>query len=127
MESVKSYMTARAYTIGAEQLLPEARQLMTLHGIRHLPVLRNGKLHGVISDRDLKLAFAVDGDSAKKSNVGESCSLEAYSADVNEPLKKVCAEMARRVIGCCMVTEHDKVVGIFTATDACRVLSEVLE
>ena len=42
------------------------------------------------------------------------------------PLDQVVTEMAERRIGSALITHHDKLVGIFTVTDACRVLAEIL-
>ena len=43
------------------------------------------------------------------------------------PLATVARTMAEHHIGSAIVTKHDKLVGIFTVTDACRSLAQVLE
>ena len=125
-KSVGAHMTAHPYTIGSDQTLEHAKHLMYSKGIRHLPVLEGGRLSGILSDRDLKLAFAVDGARAKECKVIDACSTETYSVDKSENIKVAVAEMARRSIGCCLVTDGGSIVGIFTAIDACRLLSELL-
>ena len=125
-KSVGAHMTVHPYTIGSDQTLEQAKHLMYSKGIRHLPVLHGGRLSGILSDRDLKLAFAVDGAKAKECKVIDACSTETYSVDKTERLKIAAATMAERGIGCCLVTEHGSIVGIFTAIDACRMLSDLL-
>ena len=123
---ISSYMTKAVHTIGADQTLEHAKKMMYTYGIRHLPVLDSGKLVGILSDRDIKLAYAIDGASAAKSTTGDSCTSESYSVPGTQDLKSVATTMAARTIGCCVITDNDAVIGIFTATDACRILGEVL-
>lgn len=50
---VKEIMTKAMITIDPEQSIDECMQLMTRHHIRHLPVLDNGRLVGMVSMRDV--------------------------------------------------------------------------
>lgn len=52
---VQKYTTASPYTVGAEQTMERAHGVLREHRVRHLPVLRGGKLAGVESPRDLAL------------------------------------------------------------------------
>jgi CBS domain-containing protein len=55
---VRDHMTVRPVTVDPEMESADvARQMMTL-GVRHLPVVRNGKLVGMVSARDLLLLEA---------------------------------------------------------------------
>ena len=56
----------------------------------------------------------------------EICSLDHYSVGPEARLDDVLDVMAERRIGSAIVTEADRIVGLFTATDACRVLAEHL-
>ena len=47
---------------------------------------------------------------------------DAYTVDTSEPLDGVLEEMATRHLGSVLVTSHGRLAGIFTTTDACRVL-----
>ncbi len=50
---VRDIMTHGLITVGAEDDLNRVMRLMTMHRVRHLPVLRNGKLAGMISIGDV--------------------------------------------------------------------------
>jgi CBS domain-containing protein len=50
---VKEIMTATVYTIDEDQTIETARALMTAHRVRHLPVMRDGKVIAVLSTRDV--------------------------------------------------------------------------
>ena len=51
---------------------------------------------------------------------------EACMVDLSAPLDLVLAEMARRHLDSALVLKGPKLVGIFTATDACRAFAEFL-
>ena len=46
--TIQRYMTTSPQTIGAEQSLKKAHEIMREHGIRHLPVMHGNRLVGVI-------------------------------------------------------------------------------
>lgn len=117
-------MTKLPHTIGIDQTLESAKKMMYEFGIRHLPVLNAGKFEGIISDRDIKLAYAVD-KNCSMLKVGDLINGEAYSVAPNTELKEVAQFMAKNTLGSCLIVENQKVIGIFTTTDACRVLAQL--
>lgn len=126
---VADVMTPMPHTVGVDQSLEVARELMRKFEIRHLPVLRGGMLVGVLSDRDIDFVLRVESrsESGKKLaqlTVEDAFSADIYTVDKGTPLQEVAENMAKRRIGCAVVEEHSKVLGIFTTVDACRVLSQ---
>ena len=102
---------------------------MELEGIRHLPVLnKDGSLLGIVSDRDIKLAkFAEEHfDSGTLLTVGQICKTNPFVVPPDELLEVVALTMAERRIGSALVMRDNTVLGIFTATDACRAFAEFL-
>jgi len=57
---VKDWMSKPVVTVDANDSMQTAMKLMKEHGIRMLPVLKNGKLNGIVTDRDLKRTSASD-------------------------------------------------------------------
>jgi len=55
---VRDVLTPNVISVSPKTTLPEAVRLMRERGIRHLPVVKDGKLVGIVSDRDLKRAMA---------------------------------------------------------------------
>jgi CBS domain-containing protein len=51
--SVEETMTTSLVTVTPETTVLDAMELMTRHHIRHLPVLKDGKLNGLVSMGDL--------------------------------------------------------------------------
>jgi len=126
--SIRSVMTAFPYFVEVDDSLVRARNLMVEHEIRHLPVQHQGKLVGVLTDRDLKRALdpALGLPPKQELFVREVFIREAYVVDGGEPLDTVLDYMASNHIGSVLVTKGTKLAGILTATDACRLLCEHL-
>ena len=124
---VQKYMTTTPHSIGAEQDLETAIDLMKKYGIRHLPVLKSGGLIGILSDRDVRLALGIKGVDPKTTKVDEVATDEVFITKPDSMLNEVVAEMAEKRIGSAVVVQNHKLVGIFTSTDAMRVLGEIFD
>lgn len=123
---VEDFYTASPISVHADDDVHRAQELMSTNGIRHLPVTDGGELIGVLSDRDIKTALGFKGASTKRLHCGDVCSNEVYVTHRDSPLELVARELADKHYGSAIVTEKDEIVGIFTTTDACRALADVL-
>ena len=124
--SVKRFMSVRPTVVTSRHTLVDAHQVMREKGIRHLPVIDEGKLVGVVSQRDLYLLETLRGVDAARELVEEAMSGEPYVVPPEAPLDEVAEEMARHRCGSALVVEAGEVVGIFTSTDALRALVALL-
>lgn len=126
--SIASVMTPFPYSVDVEDPVSKARQLMDEHQIRHVPVQEGHTLRGVVTEGDLALllASASSARERKSLKVGQARLGDAYVVELTAPLDRVALEMARRHIGSALVVRGGRLAGIFTATDACRVLGEIL-
>ena len=124
MTTVADYMTPGPYTIGREQSLVAAKQMMQKIHVRHLPVLHGGKLVGVLSDRELAAIETLPGSS--QMTVEDAMVPDVYVTPSDASLAMVAGEMARQRIGSAIVLKDEHVVGVFTAVDALRALAETL-
>jgi acetoin utilization protein AcuB len=126
--TIQLVMTPFPHSIEADAPLRQARRRLDDLEIRHLPVARGGRLIGVITDRDLKRALdpALGLPPKNELFVEDVMVWDAYVVDSHTPLDVVSLEMADRHIGCALVVREGKLVGVFTTTDACRVLGERL-
>jgi acetoin utilization protein AcuB len=119
---ISEYMTPMPHTVGSEQTITFAQQLMQRHGIRHLPVLHGGELHGVVSDRDLGIVASLNEVDPDSTIVEEAMTQEAYTVSKDTPLFHVLQEMLDHKYGSAIVVEGMRIVGIFTTYDALRLL-----
>jgi acetoin utilization protein AcuB len=124
--SIQKYMTTCPHSIGSDQPLTKAHQMMRQYGIRHLPVLTGGKLVGIISDRDLKFVETFRETDPATMKVEDAFIPEPYTVDPSAPLDEVCSTMAEHKYGSVLVVQNDKLVGIFTWVDALMAFSDQL-
>ncbi len=124
--TVQRYMSASPVTIESHRTLAEAHELLREHGIRHLPVVEQGQLVGVVSQRDLYLVETLRGIDAATEKVAEAMSRDPYTTSPAASLEEVARDMADHKYGCAVVVDHGNVVGLFTTVDALRALATVL-
>jgi acetoin utilization protein AcuB len=125
---VIAFMTPFPHTVDVDAPLEDAHTLMREHHFRHLPVTSNGGIVGVLTDRDINLILGpvINSPGERELKVRDAYVEKACIVPASTPVSKVARLMADNRIGSAIVTKHDKLVGIFTVTDACRALAEVL-
>ncbi len=125
--TIQKYMTCIPKSIGFDQTLDKAQEIMKSLKIRHLPVLKAGKLVGILTDRDINLVLGFKDVDAQTMVVDEAYTPDPYFTSPQAPLSEVISEMAEKKYGCALVVDNNKLVGIFTEIDAYKALSELLE
>ncbi len=126
MPTIQKYMTTSPHTIGDDQPMSVAHRSMREHRIRHLPVLHDGKIVGLVSDRDLHLIETLQDVDPRQVEVSEAMTQDPYVVPPDAPLDQVVATMAEKKYGSAIVVQNGKVVGIFTTVDACRAFADLL-
>lgn len=114
-------MTAFPYSVDVSAPLDRARTLMREHDIHHLPVKQRDEIVGVVALRDLERPGA-----ASAGTTGEVMRGAPYVVDINARVDEVAFTMADRHLDCVLVTREGHLAGLFTTTDACRLLGEHL-
>lgn len=125
--TVQKYMSYVPKSIGYDQSVAQASGFMKELRLRHLPVLKGGKLIGILTDRDINLVLQFNEVDPQKLTVEEACTFDPYFTAPTTPLNEVVAKMAEKKYGCALIVDNDKLVGIFTEIDAYKALAELLE
>jgi acetoin utilization protein AcuB len=123
---IKDWMTPSPHSVGKDQPLAVAHSLMQKHELRHLPVLEQGRLIGILSQRDLYFLESIDGVNVETDPVAEAMSQDVYSVGADARVEAVIAAMAEHKYGCAVIVDRAKVLGIFTTTDALEMLAACL-
>lgn len=114
---VRELMQAQVVTIGEDDPLALAMQLMVWNGVRHLPVVRHGRVVGMISDRDVLARVAPDVRARAIGQVRDAMSWPVTIAPPHMSVEEAAAIMVRERIDALPVVEEGTLRGIITTTD----------
>ena len=122
MLQVKDSMTREVVALSPEDTAKAALALCREKRIRHLPVLEEGRLVGIASDRDFRDAAPPFGDPGRAAalaeiRVGQVMARDVVTAVSDDPIEQAANTMRERRIGCLPVVESGELVGIVTASD----------
>jgi CBS domain-containing protein len=120
-------MTASPTTIERHATLAKAREKMRDWNIRHLVVVQDGELEGIISERDLATIERFHDVDPAKVEVEEAMAPLLFRVQADTPIAEVAMTMAEKRYGSCVVVDGGgKAIGLFTTTDALRALALVV-
>ncbi len=133
---VRDRMSEDPVVLGPNDTLRKARRLMLDNGLRRLPVVENGRLVGIVTDRDVRQAdissvvvqerryidYILD-----RIQVGGIMTPNPVCVTPDTPLKEAARIILERKFGGLPVVEAGRLVGIITETDLVRTLIELLE
>jgi CBS domain-containing membrane protein len=114
---LKELMKQYPRTVEADATVGTAARTMLWYGIRHLPVLRDDDLVGIVSERDLAAFQAQHGDAAHREPVTKAMRAEPQTAGPDDSVTEVAARMAEHRIGCLPITERGQLLALVTSTD----------
>ena len=120
---VQKHMTRLPLEIEQIDNVANARRLMDLFGIRHVPVMKGLHLKGVVSERDITRASIRYGKKIDDLPIEEICQHDVLTVSPLAPIDEVARQMLDRGVGSAMVVDGEYVVGIFTTTDALKTLT----
>lgn len=121
---VQDVMQYPVHTVAPETTLSAAYALMQHHAIRHLPVVDQERLVGIVTDCDLHLATSAlhPHPFPPDAQVGSVMQRRVITAMPLDPVEEAARLIRKRRIGCLPVLDSDALVGIVTATDLLEAL-----
>lgn len=131
---VSDWMTRKVFTVSPDDSISEAARLSKGKGIKHLPVVRGGRITGILSDRDIKTYVPTKATSLDvyelhyllaKTKVKEVMKRDVRTVAPDTPVEEAAMIMHDQNIGCLPVVEGDQVVGIISDRDIFRVLVDI--
>jgi len=134
--NAKKWMTPDPTTLTEEDLVKTAVTHVLRSRIRHIPIVRNGKLVGIVTDRDLKRALpsVVAGSSPEEyqtfmdsTKLRDVMTANPVTCTPDTDLLDVVRQFIDNKFGAMPVIDGDAVVGIITQTDAMRAFLDQLE
>jgi acetoin utilization protein AcuB len=135
--TVRELMTPNPITVAHGQTVGKAMELMARFDIRRLPVIRDGKVIGIVSDRDVrqmagrpsvKLEKTAADDAYLQLPVEEVMTLNAITIRETQPVQDAIALMIKHKISGLPVVGRDGVlVGILSEQDILKYCLNLIE
>lgn len=117
-KSISEVMTPNPQSVEPSTTVVEAAQLMRDHDVGSLPVVENGKVTGMVTDRDIAVRAVAEGKDPQGTKVGEVCSGDLVTIDPQQDLDEALRLMARHQVRRLPVVEEDgRLVGVVAQAD----------
>ena len=132
---VKDRMTPNPVTITPDTSFPDAFRILQEKKIRHLPVVEEGKLIGIVTRTDLLHASPSAATSLSvfeinyllaNLHIKEVMVSPPITVPEDDPLEEAARVMVNKKIGCLPVMRNGDMVGMLTETDLFETFVEIL-
>lgn len=134
--TVRDYMVSEVETLSPDDSMYAAVLLERKYRIRHIPIVEQGVLVGIVTDRDLKRALPSplsggDQESFERitheTTVGQLMTRSPLTISPEAPLSDAVRTVCEKRFGALPVVEGGKLVGIITETDMLRAFLKTLD
>ena len=133
---VQNYMTAEVVTVPEDTKVLEALDIMKEHNFHRLPVVRNGRMVGLITEEIIQENSPSTATSLSihelnylltKTTVGDIMHKTVVTISATDLLEEAAVRMLEDEVGALPVVEdEDKVIGIITDKDLFRAFIDVM-
>jgi len=132
---VKNKMVANPFTISPDQTIPDAHEIMAQNGVKRLPVMKQGRLVGIVSKEDIEryspskattLSMGEITYLLSKTKISSIMNKNPVTITSNALLEKAALLMRDNDIGFLPVIDDEKLVGIITKSDIFESFIELL-
>ena len=115
---IRDVMTSDPRTIEPSTTIQEAAKLMRDEDVGPMPIVDNGSLSGILTDRDIVIRVVAEGKDASSVTAGEVASRDLVTIDPEQTLDEALRLMAQHQVRRLPVCEEDgKLVGIVAQAD----------
>jgi len=116
---VRSFMSSPVVTLPATTPAIDAMELMQARKIRRVPVLKDGKLSGILTMGDLQAILGLQEHSARRAAtlLGDIMTCRVHTVAPDDPLERAARVMLENEVSGLPVVSGEKVVGIITESD----------
>jgi CBS domain-containing protein len=120
-DTVRDVMTENPTTVEASATLVDAAKIMKQENIGDVLVVENGKVQGIVTDRDIVVRAIAAGDDPSHTSVREMASTDLEVLDPGDSIGDAIRKMEQAAVRRLPVVEDGKPVGIVTLGDLARV------
>jgi CBS domain-containing protein len=120
-QHIREVMTSNPSTIETDGFVVEAAKIMKTEDAGVVPVTENGRLIGMVTDRDIAIRVVAEGKDPQSTSVREVASTDLVTIDPEEDLDEALRLMAQHKVRRLPVVEEDgRLVGVVAQADVAR-------
>jgi CBS domain-containing protein len=120
-QHIREVMTANPSTIETDGFVVEAAKIMKAEDAGVIPVTENGRLIGMVTDRDIAIRVVAEGKDPQSTSVREVASTDLVTIDPEQDLDEGLRLMAQHKVRRLPVVEEDgRLVGVVAQADVAR-------
>jgi CBS domain-containing protein len=120
MGQVRDVMTSNPTTCEPSATLVDAAKVIALEDVGSVPIVENGRLVGIVTDRDIIVRAVAEGRDVTSTTVKDVASKDLVTVTPDEDLDRALQLMGQRQVRRIPVVEGDQVVGIVSQADVAR-------
>jgi CBS domain-containing protein len=119
-KSIKDVMTRDVRACESNAPVIDAAKLMAKEDVGPVPVVEDGRLTGIVTDRDLVVRVLAEGRDPTSTRVGEIASRDLVTVSPDEDLDEALKLLAQHQVRRLPVVDGDRLVGIVAQADIAR-------
>ncbi|CAD84436.1 MULTISPECIES: CBS domain-containing protein [Nitrosomonas] len=124
---IQEFTTPYPVTAREDSSIEELLDLIKNLKVRHIPIMSDGKVTGIVSERDLKIISALSTREKFLVRAADLMTPDPIIFRGSTSIEDVILKMSEKKIGSVLVSdEQGNLQGIFTVTDALDILVEIL-
>jgi CBS domain-containing protein len=116
-KSVREAMTASVSSVSPSQSLADAAQVMKGENVGSVPVVEEGRLAGIVTDRDIVTRAVAERRNPQDVRVEEIASHDLVTVEAQQDLDEALALMARHKVRRLPVLQEGRLVGMLAQAD----------
>lgn len=116
-QKIREIMTPSPVTLAAERSVAEAAAEMKQHGIGDVIVLTDGKMCGLVTDRDLAVRVLAEGRDPSSTRLGDVCSRDLATVGPDDDVEQAVRVVRDRAVRRIPVVDGGEPVGIVSIGD----------
>jgi CBS domain-containing protein len=118
--NVKDVMTRDVTACEPSATVKEAAGLMARDDIGPVPVVEDGRLTGIVTDRDIVISVVAEGRDPNTTTVGEIATKDIVTVSPDDDLEDALRLLAENQVRRLPAVEGDRLVGIVAQADIAR-------
>jgi CBS domain-containing protein len=123
-KSIKEVMTAEVRACEPTATVADAAKLMAQEDVGPIPVVEDGRLVGIVTDRDIVVNVVAQGKDVNSTTVGDIASRDLVTISPDQDMEAALSLLAQHQVRRLPVVDGDRLVGIVAQADIARMGSD---